>query len=163
MKPQCKVFGKAGTRKRTRSRFASLLHPSHGPLHFVASHSRMSLAFRARLYGKYEEPEGGSGQSLDSVKKEKKCFIRYPESYFCGWRDATNGNRPAFAGYYPDTHEFNILSYDYKYFVGHNQRSLNMTATEANENSAITSCNLVSRIYRRDPMGYTILLELFVL
>ena len=98
MKLQCKVFGKAGTRKRTRSRFASLLHPSHGPLHFVASHSRVSLAFRARLYGKYEESERGSGQSLDSVKKEKKCFIRYPESYFCGWRDATNGNRPAFAG-----------------------------------------------------------------
>ena len=154
MKPQCKVFGKAGRRKRTRSRFASLLHPSHGPLHFVASHSRVSLAFRARLYGKYEEPEGGSGQSLDSVKKEKKCFIRYPESYFCGWRDATNGNTPAFIGQYPGTHEF---SYESNFFVGHNQRTLNMTATGANKNSAITSCNLTSWIYRRDPMAHSTL------
>ena len=80
MKPQGKVFGKAGTRKRTRSRLASLLLPSHGPLCFVISHSRVSLAFRARLRGKHEKPEGGGGQSSDSVKKEKKCFIRYPES-----------------------------------------------------------------------------------
>ena len=84
MKPQCKVFGKAGTRKRTRSRFASLLHPSHGPLHFVASHSRVSLAFRARLYGKYEEPEGGSGQSLDSVKKEKSVLSDIQKVTFAG-------------------------------------------------------------------------------
>ena len=84
MKPQCKVFGKAGKRKRTRSRFASLLHPSHGPLHFVASHSRVSPAFRARLYGKYEESERGSGQSLDSVKKEKSVLSDIQKVTFAG-------------------------------------------------------------------------------
>ena len=134
MKPQCKVFGKAGTRKRTRSRFVSLLPSSHGPLPFVTSHSRV-------FHGKYEAPKGGGWQSLDSVNKKKKSFIRYPESYFCGWRDATNGNTPTFIGQYPGTHEF---SYESNFFFGHNQRTLNMTATGANKNSATTSCNLTS-------------------
>ena len=53
-------------------------------------------------------------------------------------------NTSAFTGQYPGTREFNILNYESKFFVGHNQRSLNMTATGANKNSAITSCNLTS-------------------
>ena len=39
---------KAGRRQRARRRFACRLYPSHGPLRFIASHSRFVLAFTMR-------------------------------------------------------------------------------------------------------------------
>ena len=139
MKPQCLWEG--GNEKPDEKSLR--LSSSSFPWSIALRHQSPARVTRvSRLFhGKYEAPKGGGWQSLDSVNKKKKCFIRYPESYFCGWRDATNGNTPTFIGQYPGTHEF---SYESKFFFGHNQRTLNMTATGANKNSAITSCNLTS-------------------
>ena len=42
------------------------------------------LAFRARLRGKHEKPEGVGGQSLDSVKKEKSVLSDIQKVTFAG-------------------------------------------------------------------------------
>ena len=39
---------KAGRRQRARRRFACRLYPSHGPLRFITSHSRLALASTIR-------------------------------------------------------------------------------------------------------------------
>ena len=75
MKPQCKVFGKAGTRKRTRIRFALLLHPSHGPLHFVASHSREHSRFALASMGNTKSLRGEEGSHWIVQKRKKKSVL----------------------------------------------------------------------------------------